>query len=321
MRISIALCTFNGARFLREQLDSLLEQERLPDEVVACDDGSTDATLAILAEFRARSPFPVLIHEGRDPVGPAKNFEKAIALCSGDLIAMCDQDDVWLPTKLRLAEAYFLEHPEHDAVFTDGFLVDSKLGDLHCRLWQKIRFTTEERAECAGGRALAVLLKHYLVTGCTLSIRAAFRPRVLPIAPLWGHDSWIGAIAAAGNRLGMIDEPTFFYRQHDSNYTGMPFKSWLDWYHETMKLPRAAYYGDEIARYRALADSLAARPDLSLPYVHELVQEKLAHLQRRAGLPAWRPARLPGIARELRRGGYARYAINWQVAIRDFLLA
>ena len=94
MKTSIALCTYNGEKFLREQLDSIALQTLLPDELVACDDRSCDSTMEILQEFRERVSFPVHIHQNEENLGSTKNFEKAIKLCSGDIIALCDQADV-----------------------------------------------------------------------------------------------------------------------------------------------------------------------------------------------------------------------------------
>ena len=84
-RISIALCTYNGASFLEAQLESYQTQTRLPDELIACDDGSTDATGDILAAFARRARFPMRVHANPARLGATKNFEQAIGLCSGDL--------------------------------------------------------------------------------------------------------------------------------------------------------------------------------------------------------------------------------------------
>ena len=108
LSISIALCTYNGERFLRKQLDSYIQQTRLPDELVICDDGSKDRTLEILEEFAAKAPFSVRIYQNVQNLGWSKNFEKAINLCTGDLIALSDQDDEWLSHKLAKIEGFFV---------------------------------------------------------------------------------------------------------------------------------------------------------------------------------------------------------------------
>lgn len=100
-KISIAMATYNGERFLMEQLESLVAQSKKPDELVVCDDGSTDSTLTILEQFAAKAPFPVHVHRNSEKLGYRANFMKAAQLCTGDYIAFCDQDDVWFPEKLK----------------------------------------------------------------------------------------------------------------------------------------------------------------------------------------------------------------------------
>src|SRR5690242_1846918 len=102
LRISVAMCTFNGARFLPEQLESITAQTRLPDELVICDDRSADESLEIIRAFLDRPPFTVRLEINERNLGSTKNFEKAIGLCQGEIIALADQDDVWFPQKLEL---------------------------------------------------------------------------------------------------------------------------------------------------------------------------------------------------------------------------
>src|SRR5213080_381833 len=98
--LSVALCTYNGAAYLGEQLDSIVAQSRPPDELVVCDDGSTDETVEVLETFLAEAPFPVRLQRNEANLGFVKNFEQAISLCTGDFVALSDQDDVWMPGKL-----------------------------------------------------------------------------------------------------------------------------------------------------------------------------------------------------------------------------
>ena len=107
LAISVAMATFNGERFLREQLDSIAGQSLLPSELVVTDDSSSPGTLDIVREFRSQVSFPVRIHKNESRLGYRANFFKAFSLCTGDVIALCDQDDVWMPNKLeRLSSAF-----------------------------------------------------------------------------------------------------------------------------------------------------------------------------------------------------------------------
>src|SRR5258708_3955131 len=100
-RISVAMCSYNGARFLREQLESIATQTRLPDELIIFDDRSTDETIEIIDAFVKHARFPVRVEISESTRGATKNFEKAIALCQHEIITLADQDDVWHPNKLE----------------------------------------------------------------------------------------------------------------------------------------------------------------------------------------------------------------------------
>ena len=95
MKISIAMTAFNGAKYINEQLNSFASQTRLPDEVVVCDDISSDDTFEILDNFARSAPFKMIVVRNNKNLGYTKNFEKALSLCSGDLIFLSDQDDIW----------------------------------------------------------------------------------------------------------------------------------------------------------------------------------------------------------------------------------
>src|SRR5215467_4239016 len=108
-KLSVALCTYNGSRFLQEQLGSIGSQSRPPDELVICDDGSSDDTVDIIKRFALNAPFPVKLEVNASNLGSTKNFELAVSLCCGDVIALSDQDDVWDATKLAKIERVFLD--------------------------------------------------------------------------------------------------------------------------------------------------------------------------------------------------------------------
>lgn len=318
--ISVALCTYNGARFLGVQLASLLEQTRLPDELVVCDDGSTDATLNILYAFKAKSPFPVRIHINPIRMGSAKNFEKSIGLCGGSLIALCDQDDEWLPEKLEVVEAYFSQFPDVEAVFSDGMVVDAKSRPLGYTLWQHVGFTSAERRMMAGKAGMEVLLKHVAVTGATLVIRASLRKRVLPVPQEWMHDAWIALIAAASDGLRGISTPLVYYRQHGANVIGAPRRSLGERWRETLCIDRKLYYGEELVRYRLVRMRLEALAGQVRSDALMLLKAKLRHMEARARLPVRRLQRIRPILSEMVALGYRRYSFGWQVAVKDFLL-
>ena len=128
--VSVALCTYNGTRYLKDQIDSIASQTRVPHELVVCDDCSSDDTVKILEAFASRAPFPVRLSVNPTNLGSTKNFAQAIALCRGDIIALCDQDDVWHPAKLeRLASVFAVDGCRPGGVILRCFLPDHDTED------------------------------------------------------------------------------------------------------------------------------------------------------------------------------------------------
>ena len=227
-RLSIAMTTYNGEVFLAAQLASLAKQSRLPDEVVISDDASSDGTMRILKAFARTSPFSVEVSDARMHMGIIRNYESAIERCDGDLIALCDQDDIWLPGKLAAIEAAFLSAPLPVLVFSDGFLVD-RLGRRTGRtLWGARQFKGAERG-AFDRDALPALLRRSIVTGCTLAFRAEYRPLLTPFPPDPAglgvrvfHDRWISMVLAAVGDLRPLDRPLIEYRLHPGQTVGIP---------------------------------------------------------------------------------------------------
>jgi glycosyltransferase involved in cell wall biosynthesis len=188
MRLSIAMATWNGARYLREQLDSFRAQSRLPDELVVCDDHSTDGTPAILEEFRRTAPFPVNVLINPKQMGYVGNFEQVVGMCDGDVILLSDQDDVWLPEKLAEHEAVYRSRPEVGMAFSDGTIVGSAIAPSSLSLYEYVGATPKRLRRFAAGRGMDLFIRKPMAYGCTLSIRSDLRPLILPIPPYWIHD-------------------------------------------------------------------------------------------------------------------------------------
>jgi len=319
-RLSVALCTYNGARHLGEQLASLERQTRAPDELVVCDDGSSDGTLPILDALRERVPYPVRVVVNATRLGPTKNFEQAIGLCTGDLIALSDQDDVWLPERLALGEAALAADAGAGLAFSDATMADEALRPLGYDLWDAITFTEEEQARVRGGDAVPVLLRHQVVTGATMTFRAALRPAVLPVPPCWIHDGWIAFLAAATGRLVPLPEPLVLYRQHDRNLIGARRRGLLDLIRSARRPGAGAGLLTDLERFRAVRDWLA-RPDV--PLVREdacsRIDDAIAHLEVRARLDRPRLRRVWPVLREATTGRYRRYSRGAQSVVQDLL--
>src|SRR3712207_5958138 len=151
---SVAMCTYNGARFLGAQLASVAAQTRTPDELVVCDDRSTDETARVVRDFAKSAPFPVRLHVNEENLGSTRNFERAVSMCEGDLIALCDQDDVWLPQKLARLEEEFARDASALAVFSDAGVVDEEARPAGQGLWESVGVRPEELARISEGRGV-----------------------------------------------------------------------------------------------------------------------------------------------------------------------
>lgn len=316
-RISVALCTHNGDPFLKELLDSVAAQTLRPAELIVCDDASSDGTLDILKNFARHASFPVHIHSNPARLGVVQNFDQAIRLCSGQIIALSDQDDIWHPDKLARLTTKLTE-PGFHATFCNAEVVDEALRPMGYTIWQRVCFTPVEQYSIAAGHAIDVLLKHDVVTGATLAFRAELVPFLKDIPENWPHDAWIAVIASVCGDLTLVAEPLLAYRQHCNNVVGGRKKTFLQETAVALNLDRAEYFRRELGRWRALMVRLHG---LSVTQsTRNLLLAKLAHLERRANLPSMRLQRLPSVMRELLSGGYSRYARNWGSVAIDLLV-
>ncbi len=136
-KIAVALCTYNGDRFLGQQLASLVAQSLPANTIVACDDGSTDATCEQLTRWKSDHDC-IQVHHNETNLGAIQNFAKAISLAQGDLIFLSDQDDVWEPGKIEKISRVFADHPSVGYVFTDAVRIDEDGNRLDQSLWQSL---------------------------------------------------------------------------------------------------------------------------------------------------------------------------------------
>lgn len=204
MKISIALATFNGEKYLKEQLDSFLAQNKVPYEVIVSDDGSIDATIEILEKFKNEASFDVKILEGPQE-GLDKNFENALKYCSGDIICISDQDDVWYKQKLEKVELYFEENPNCDLLIHDLEFCDSELNLVGQTKIERLKF-------------MDPTLTNY-VTGMATGIRKEFLTICLPISTITSYDTWIHKCGQLLDVRSVDPTVLSFYRRHGGNAT------------------------------------------------------------------------------------------------------
>jgi glycosyltransferase involved in cell wall biosynthesis len=316
MKISIAMTTFNGARFLGEQLDSIFAQSRLPDELVVCDDCSSDRTPELLREYAARSPFDMKVIINDERLGSIKNFEKAIALCSAEVIALCDQDDVWRPQKLGVLESAFAGNPDLGAVLSNADLIDETGAALRGDLWSRARFNRGRQQALSSPRRYDLLLGLPFATGATMAFRSRFKPLLLPIpeVPTFFHDRWIAVLIAAVGHIAIIQEKLISYRLHRQQQLGvglpLALKAFIP--HECRSDAVALAAFDE-----RLADdpSCSANSDF-----RRALADRQCHIAARAKFSRNPVRRLKQVFSEYRSGRYILYPYGLIVPFQDLLV-
>ena len=199
------MAAYNGSAYIKQQLDSFVSQTRLPDELIVCDDFSCDATIEILERFVLTAPFEVILVFNEKNLGYTKNFEKAISLCSGDLIFICDQDDVWYEDKISKILNFKNKYPDKDVIISDAVYVDRNLKSAGVTVLQKVlRFSGREKDHIAGA--------------CT-AITKTFRDFVLPfpVSNCPAHDVYIHRWAnLLANKL-VVSDVLQCWRIHGEN--------------------------------------------------------------------------------------------------------
>ncbi len=219
--VSVAMANYNGQKFIREQLDSLAAQQHLPSELIITDDASSDKTVVIAEQFAKAAPFTVHVYRYDNRVGYRANFMRAARLCTSDVIAFCDQDDIWSPQKLALCieplrdPAVLLAYHNAKVVTEAG----ERLGSL------------DHLASAPTTPPLSLCPIRNLPS--TLGFTQVFRRSILEFSDLWemsldhsdltapmAHDQWVFFIASVFGSIVYIDKALASYRQHDSNLFG-----------------------------------------------------------------------------------------------------
>jgi len=211
MKISIAMATYNGAKHLQEQLDSFLKQIRPPDEVVVCDDGSSDNTIDILEKFRDAAPFDVEIHQNENNTGFVQSFGTAISLCRGDLIFLSDQDDYWLDSKLAVVEKAAFDDEQAVLFINDATIAFADLASTGSTLLGRYR------AEGIPDSSLKI--------GCCVAVRGWFAKKLLPFPKQFVfHDEWLVGFADGLGRKKIVENSLQLWRRHGS--CSSKFSAW-----------------------------------------------------------------------------------------------
>lgn len=325
MAISVALCTHNGARFVERQIESILTQTLLPTEIVVSDDASTDGTVEIIERTIAawwaegREP-PLALHVLRNerPLGVTANFEQALTACTGDLVALSDQDDVWAPQKLQHVSDAFARMHGLLLAGTDARIVDESGRPSGSTLWQTLYVGETELKDVHEGRAVATLMRRNIVTGATVVVRRQLIERSVPFPAEWVHDEWLAVVAAMTGEIDLLSETLIDYRQHDSNQIGARTLG-LAGKLQRLRTPRTERNSRLLARVAVLAERVVEFEPRPSDGDVAAVRESLEHERVRSSYPRRRLARLRPVLREVRTGRYRRCGLGAQDVLRDLV--
>ncbi len=208
--ISVAVTTYNGSEFLREQLDSIYNQSYSNIEVIVTDDRSNDSTIKILDEYHQKYGLMYIVNKTN--LGFSKNFEKAISLCSGDFIALADQDDIWKEDKL---EKLITHIGNYSLIYSDAVLTNEKNEVIHTSFKNKCN-------DIAGDNCcFCDFIFKKNIYGCTMMFTKQLAQQALPIpSECFQHDWWLPVVAHKMNGIKYLDKPLMSYRQHESSNIG-----------------------------------------------------------------------------------------------------
>lgn len=214
-KISVVMATYNGERFLPDQLASLAAQSRQPDELIVVDDASQDGTPRIVRDFAKNAPFPVVVAANPSNIGWTKNFTRATSYSTGDIILFCDQDDLWDKDKIAIVEEHLAQ--SNDLLLThDLEIIDKSDATMINSYFGVIR-----------GLGLSPCIA---VNGCAMALRRELlMTAMFPEEASWTYDAWLADSATALKRRHYIEKPLIKYRIHENNAVGRMLspKPWL----------------------------------------------------------------------------------------------
>lgn len=214
--VSIVMATFNGEKYLRKQLDSILQQTYQQFELIVVDDASTDETLSILNKYSALDD-RIHVFPAEENIGLVANFERGLRLAKGEFIALSDQDDIFRKDKIELLLTALKDHPKRDLVLSDLSLIDANDNNIAHSMWRYSKLKPEQ------GKPFRRLLYGNYATGCAMMIRRRLLDYAIPFPPdCIVHDWWLAVVAASSKAGGicLVNKQLTAYRQHASNVLG-----------------------------------------------------------------------------------------------------
>lgn len=322
--ISVAMATYNGEAFIREQLASICSQTRRPAEIVISDDGSGDRTLEIVREvlnpvWLKKHGVTLRVLTNTVNLGPGKNFEQAIGACTRDVIALADQDDIWREDKLEILVAELEARPEVLLVHTNARLIDAQGADMQLTLFDGVEVSAEEQAALVSGWSLPALVKRNLVTGATAVFRRELGELAFSLPTIELHDGRLAIVASVLDGVRLVPHELIGYRQHGGNQIGGTRMGALDrtvavmksWTELTERL--VTLNSEHAALLEFLGERVPARNQ-------EIMRGRIAHNQWRIGLPGSRVLRVWPVLAGYFAGRYTDFGRVPHDVIRDLVM-
>ncbi len=325
-KISVALCTYNGEQFLKEQLDSIVQQTVSVDEIVICDDGSTDGTRELIAAYQKSCAIAIRFFQNHTNLGSTKNFEHCVKLCKGDYIFLADQDDLWKKEKVASIIELFEQNEQWKAIFSNAQIIDQTGQPTGKTSFEEIEFTEELQAKWKAGKAFEILLKGYVVTGATLAIKKEIIDTVFPTPNLIKeliHDGWIALYLSIFNQIGFTNSCLIDYRTHASQQVGFGKKGKKITLLDRIKRDRTeklARILPHVKNSAALSDYFSTLDGIPVQIL-DLLKERKEHFAFRHHLSSNRLLRFLPIIGHVVSGAYARQEVGkwWHTVLGDLV--
>ncbi|PPF41833.1 glycosyltransferase family 2 protein [Pseudoclavibacter sp. AY1F1] len=312
--VTAVVCTYNGERFLEQQLLSILSQSHPVAEVIVSDDASQDGTVELARRVLEASDRAYRIYTRDEPLRVSGNFEFALGEARTDYLATSDQDDVWHPKKVEHLLAALVGDDQALLAHSDALLVDEDGEPIGGTLLDSLEITETEWRDYNNGRQLEALTARNFVTGATMMLRASLVFRAGNAPAPWIHDEWLATTAALVNGLRVVREPLIDYRQHGGNQIGQTAPTLQ------VKIAQATKDGsaDQLRRYRRAVALLKRVSELGgTPEQEAHVRRKVAHERQRLQLPTSRIRRIPRVIKWTLRGRYGTYSRGSYDIARD----
>lgn len=324
VKISVAMGTYNSARFVREQLDSVLGQSPLPAQIVVGDDGSTDDSARIVASMRAEADRRSLdiewtILDGSTHLGLRKNMNRIVEACRHDVIIICDSDDVCLPGRFGRVLEWFVVHPDDLMVTSDAVVIGDDGVEASDSMMSQRGLSDDEWAVLRSRRAFELLVRRFVAEGAVSAYRRELLEMIPPCPDALVYDAWFALMASAMEAFAFDDRPSIRYRVHDANVSGgVKPRTRRDKLRMLME-PGGDRNARWLERTQMVLDGVEHVRDRVPDWAYQLALASAHHQRVRAGFPANRLVRAPRVLKHAATGAYGRSARGYKDVVLDLV--